>query len=71
MFLDHTTAGWFIYKATLQKMRELGGVDPEEEEEAIDVLERNALLGDFSGSGSESEEEEGRLRSRRRDGERV
>ncbi len=34
-------------------MRELGEVDPEEEEEAIDVLERNALLGDYSGSDEE------------------
>lgn len=53
------TAGWFIYRATLQQMRDLGYegvVSPEEAEEARDFLEENALLGDYSGDDDEERE---------------
>lgn len=52
-------AGWFIYRATLQQMRDLGYegvVSPEEAEEARDFLEENALLGDYSGDDDEEHE---------------
>ncbi|KAJ9108632.1 hypothetical protein QFC20_003330 [Naganishia adeliensis] len=54
--------GWFIYRATLQQMRDLGYegvVSPEEAEEARDFLEENALLGDYSGDDYEDEHEGG------------
>ncbi|KAJ9096762.1 hypothetical protein QFC21_005032 [Naganishia friedmannii] len=50
--------GWFIYRATLQQMRDLGYqgvVSPEEAEEARDLLEENALLGDFSGDDDDDD----------------
>ncbi|KAJ9113620.1 hypothetical protein QFC22_005928 [Naganishia vaughanmartiniae] len=50
--------GWFIYRATLQQMRDLGYegvVSPEEAEEARDLLEENALLGDFSGDDDDED----------------
>ncbi len=51
------TAGYFIYRSTLQKMRELdlNGETSSELGEARDLLEENALLGDFSDFGSDDE----------------
>jgi hypothetical protein len=36
-------------------MRELGDIPPDEERLAEDVLERNALLGDYSGDSDEDD----------------
>jgi len=60
--------GFFIYRATLRKMRELGDVPEEEEEDAVSVLERNALLGDYSGDSNDDEDEDGERRPTRRNG---
>lgn len=57
----HPIAGWFIYRATLQQMRDLGydgAVPASEAEEARDFLEQNALLGDYSGDDDEDDGEE-------------
>jgi hypothetical protein len=37
-------------------MRELGDISPDEERLAEDVLERNALLGDYSGDSDEDDD---------------
>jgi hypothetical protein len=53
------SAGWFIYRATLQQMEQLrasGDLPDREVDEAEDILERNALLADFSGSDSDADE---------------
>lgn len=56
MFLP---AGWFIYRATLKQMallRASGELSEGDVDDAEDILERNALLADFSGGESDAEE---------------
>ncbi len=63
-------AGWFIYRQTLRKMAELDpSVSADDEDAAVDILERNALLGDYSGE-SDDDEVEGALAQRREAGSR-